>query len=170
MVVLFFPSRWRHRVNYLITSFVVQGQVDCWFIISEDLFSCCCCKYVCPAPRPYLIPSHCYCYPAYTVRSMWFFGCMRPFSRSMLSAWASWISCELQQHGTHAQNPPLESYTNLSNGTWPCCHLSFSSNIYIIWLIFVFNGSVCSYKSVPIWSAKMHFVDRLHTSLYLSSN
>lgn len=54
---------------------------------------------------------------------MWFFGYTGPFDRTPLSVWASWISCELQQHDNRAQNPPLESYTNLSNSTWPGHHL-----------------------------------------------
>lgn len=37
---------------------------------------------------------------------MWFFGYTKPSDRAQLSAWAIWISCELQQHVAHAQNPP----------------------------------------------------------------
>lgn len=66
---------------------------------------------------------------------MWFFGYARPSDRAQLSAWAVWISCELQQHVAHAQNPPHESYTNLSNSTWPGCHLGVSLTLMIYFAI-----------------------------------
>lgn len=75
---------------------------------------------------------------------MWFFGYARPSDRAQLSAWAFWIGCEPQQHVAHAQIPPHESYTNLSNSTWPGCHLGVSLTLMIYFAIIYVRRSLVS--------------------------